>query len=74
MDTLEFFERVLPETGTYCAFGVMGDRVKQSFASTLADLIAQTTKLDTQGFDTYQAMATIWSRGSYPENRNMFLT
>lgn len=58
MDTLEFFERVLPETGTYCAFGVMGDRVKQSFASTLADLIAQTTKLDTQGFDTYQAMAT----------------
>jgi hypothetical protein len=58
MNTLEFFERVLPETGTYCAFGVLGDRVKQSFASTLADLIAQTAKLDAQGFDTYQALAT----------------
>ena len=58
MNTLEFFERVLPETGTYCAFSVLGDRVKQSFASTLADLIAQTAGLDAQGYDAYQAMAT----------------
>lgn len=58
MDTLEFLERVLPETGTYCAFGAMGDRVKQSFAATLADLLTVTTKLDAQGFDTYQALAT----------------
>lgn len=58
MDTLEFFQRVLPGSGTYCAFGALGDRVKQVFAATLTDLEAHTTKLDAQGYDTYQALAT----------------
>jgi hypothetical protein len=62
MDTLEFFERVLPETGTYCAFGAIGPEdnrsVRQLFAPTLADLINIINRLDEKGFDTYQALAT----------------
>ena len=59
MNTLDFFQRVLPGSGTYCAFGAMsGGRVKQVFAATLAELEQECLKLDQQGFNAYQAMAT----------------
>jgi len=59
MNTLDFFQRVLPKTGTYCAFGAMtGGRVKQVFSTTLAELEQECLKLDQQGFNAYQAMAT----------------
>jgi hypothetical protein len=59
MNTLEFLERVLPETGAYCAFGAMdGGRKAQQFAPTLADLLTIIQRLDAQGFNAYQAMAT----------------
>lgn len=59
MNTLDFFQRVLPGAGTYCAFGAMtGGRVRQVFAATLADLEQECSRLDQQGFNAYQALAT----------------
>lgn len=71
MNTLDFFQRVLPGAGTYCAFGAMtGGRVRQVFAATLADLEQECLQLDQQGFNAYQALAT-FSDGSSRKTVNV---
>lgn len=74
MNTLDFFQRVLPGAGTYCAFGAMaGGRVKQVFAATLADLEQECYRLDQQGFNAYQAIASFNDASSRKQSNVAYL-
>lgn len=65
MDTLEFFRRVLPSSGYYCA-ALPGNHggFKQRFFSDLGDLTDFVQLISTEGVDTYYAVSSYKEAGS----------
>lgn len=57
MTPLEFLKAILPPTGMYCTVGLKGGAPKQTFVSTLEDLIETSTANNLAGYDTYFACA-----------------
>ena len=53
----EFYEAVLPPNGPYCAVGINGDAVKQTFHNTIDELIARGEELNNDGLNAYFALA-----------------
>jgi|688.fasta_scaffold00761_30 hypothetical protein len=56
MDTLEFFRRVLPSSGYYCAFNV--DNRQHGFFSTVEELASISVRMDEMGRNTYYAISS----------------
>lgn len=54
----QFYEAVLPPNGPYCAVGINGDAVKQTFHNTIDDLIAKGEQLVVDGYNAYFALAS----------------
>ena len=66
MNTLEFFQRVLPPEGNYCTVVVnVGSSVQQAFFGTVEELATNCQRLDLGGNNTYYALSTF----VHPNNR-----
>ena len=57
MTPLEFLKEILPPTGMYCTVGLKGGTPKQTFVSTIEDLIETSNANNLVGYDTYFACA-----------------
>jgi hypothetical protein len=53
----EFYEAVLPPNGPYCAVGINGDTVRQTFHNTIDELITRGEELTNDGLNAYFALA-----------------
>jgi len=58
MDTLDFFKRVLPTEGNYCAIVINDGPPQQSFFGTVEELATRCQQLDANGNNTYYATST----------------
>jgi hypothetical protein len=54
----QFYEAVLPPTGTYCAVGILHKKVVHTFHSSFDELIKRGVELEHEGFNAYFALAT----------------
>jgi len=61
-----FYEAVLPPTGPYCAVGILGSKVRQTFHTTIDELEARGDELVSVGLNAYFALASF----STTENRD----
>lgn len=74
----EFYETVLPPTGPYCAVAILGDSVKQTFHSTIDELITRGDEIANEGRNAYFALASFKDQSSRKadnarELRSLFL-
>jgi hypothetical protein len=70
MDTRDFINTILADDGVYCVFAARssdGKRV-QKFPTSVSELIDTTFPLDSDGYDTYFALATFKEAGSRKVN------
>jgi len=56
MDTLEFFQRVLPTEGMYCRFTLTGKRNR--FYGSIAEMVTEVQSIDQRGQDAYFAISS----------------
>lgn len=56
MDTVDFLQRVLPATGTYCRFSLTGKRNR--FYNDISAVADEVARLDQQGQDAYFAISS----------------
>jgi hypothetical protein len=54
----QFYEKVLPTQGVYCASGIIDGRVVNRFAETLDELLDITDKLEEDSFNVFVAFST----------------
>lgn len=64
MNTLEFFQRVLPRTGIYVATVINPDGRRQGFVSSAEDLSKLVTELDRRDNNTYYAISSFKEKGN----------
>lgn len=65
MDTLKFFQRVLPSTGFYVSATIGSDgKTQQGFFPTLEELAESVTKLNARGNNTYYALSAYKEKGN----------
>ena len=55
---IDFFQTVLPATGTYCVVGIKGQKPRQTFHADLESAAERAELLDQAGVDSYFALAT----------------
>jgi hypothetical protein len=74
----EFYKAVLPPNGPYCAVGINGDTVRQTFHNTIDELIERGEELTNDGLNAYFALAAFKDESSRKahnarELRSLFL-
>ncbi|NBS71409.1 hypothetical protein EBT31_21230 [bacterium] len=69
--TKQFYEKVLPSQGVYCAAGIKGDRVTHQFAETLDGLLSKIASLKEGEYNVFVALSTFDGHTRRNENALM---
>jgi hypothetical protein len=64
MKTKNFLELLLADEGHYCVFAAKGGSPKQSFYTSVVDVLDAAHDYDADGYDVYFALATLETAGS----------
>jgi hypothetical protein len=64
MDTKDFLDAVLGDDGHYCVFAAKDGKRVQKFYTTREEVIEAATHFDSEGYETYFALATFCEAGS----------
>jgi len=73
MDTLKFFQRVLPTKGNYCVTVINdGAAPQQAFVASVGELATKCQQIDAGGNNTYYALSTFNSKASRKQENVAF--
>jgi|TARA_X000001382_G_scaffold130935_3_gene127988 hypothetical protein len=64
METKQFLQSVVASEGYYCVWGFKGDRLVTKFYDSIDKVIDTATKLDSNGYNAFFALATFEKSGS----------
>ena len=58
MDTPGFLRHVLPSSGMYCAFTLVGEYPRQKFFDDIDKLVSHLQQMSDKGYNTYYAVSS----------------
>jgi hypothetical protein len=73
MNRIDFLAAVLPPTGWYCALGIKGKKLKQTFHNTLADLDTEINALVASNHNCYFALASFKDNAGRTQENSEYL-